>query len=279
MPADFSTSTKLKNPAKIHLAYAAWHEQSGNYQEARLEYLASFELLKEIVELVPTNREYEQKLVYTLQLLVEQFPTRLEYQRDLARTHFKRGEMLERDGMWDESCKEYALAREKQKKLLQQCPAEPQYQRELADTHYKLGKVLGGLPIRDEASGNANSGLNKPERVSKGLHGSDKKRDEARKEYVEAIEIQKKLVGRFSDVPERQQELADIQIDLGILLASQSHWQAARVEFVSAMNLKKTLAARFPNETAHQVDLASIYGHFGNAIRDAGKPAVGSSKT
>ena len=35
---EFSSSNKLKDPVKMHLAYGGWHEQSGNYQEARKSY-------------------------------------------------------------------------------------------------------------------------------------------------------------------------------------------------------------------------------------------------
>jgi tetratricopeptide (TPR) repeat protein len=35
---DFSTSNKLKDPVKVHLAYALWHEQEGNLVEARNSY-------------------------------------------------------------------------------------------------------------------------------------------------------------------------------------------------------------------------------------------------
>ena len=36
--ADFSSSKELKNPIKVHLAYALWHEQQGNLLEARNSY-------------------------------------------------------------------------------------------------------------------------------------------------------------------------------------------------------------------------------------------------
>ena len=36
--ADFSSSNELKNPVKVHLAYALWHEQQGNLLEARNSY-------------------------------------------------------------------------------------------------------------------------------------------------------------------------------------------------------------------------------------------------
>ena len=36
--ADFTTSNSLKNPVKVHLAYALWHEQEGNLVEARNSY-------------------------------------------------------------------------------------------------------------------------------------------------------------------------------------------------------------------------------------------------
>ncbi len=35
---DFSTGNKLKDPVKVHLAYALWHEQEGNQTEARISY-------------------------------------------------------------------------------------------------------------------------------------------------------------------------------------------------------------------------------------------------
>ncbi|MBS0201919.1 MAG: tetratricopeptide repeat protein [Planctomycetes bacterium] len=35
---DFSSSNKLKDPVKVHLAYALWHEQEGNLVEARNSY-------------------------------------------------------------------------------------------------------------------------------------------------------------------------------------------------------------------------------------------------
>ena len=40
---EFSTSNKLTNPTKIHLAYAAWHEQAGDFSEARESYLKVLE--------------------------------------------------------------------------------------------------------------------------------------------------------------------------------------------------------------------------------------------
>lgn len=36
--SDFSTSDKLRDPVKVHLAYALWHEQEGNLVEARNSY-------------------------------------------------------------------------------------------------------------------------------------------------------------------------------------------------------------------------------------------------
>lgn len=36
--AEFSSSNKLQNPVKVHLAYALWHEQEGNLVEARNSY-------------------------------------------------------------------------------------------------------------------------------------------------------------------------------------------------------------------------------------------------
>ncbi len=47
---DISTSKKLKNPSKIHLAYGAWHEQSGNLPEARKSYLKVLEKSPKDVE-------------------------------------------------------------------------------------------------------------------------------------------------------------------------------------------------------------------------------------
>ena len=41
--AEFSTSNKLKNPAKVHLAYGGWHEQAGELQEARKSYMKVLE--------------------------------------------------------------------------------------------------------------------------------------------------------------------------------------------------------------------------------------------
>jgi len=40
---DYSSGKKLKDPNKIHLAYAAWHEQTGNFPEARKSYLKVLE--------------------------------------------------------------------------------------------------------------------------------------------------------------------------------------------------------------------------------------------
>lgn len=36
--AEFSSNKELKNPVKVHLAYALWHEQQGNQVEARNSY-------------------------------------------------------------------------------------------------------------------------------------------------------------------------------------------------------------------------------------------------
>ncbi len=41
--SDFSTSNTLSNPTKLHLAYAAWHEQSGDFHEARDSYMKVLE--------------------------------------------------------------------------------------------------------------------------------------------------------------------------------------------------------------------------------------------
>ena len=38
--AEFSSNKELKNPVKVHLAYALWHEQQGNQVEARNSYNA-----------------------------------------------------------------------------------------------------------------------------------------------------------------------------------------------------------------------------------------------
>src|SRR4051812_41604416 len=37
--ADETPPQKPVNPLKVHLAYAAWHEQSGNYKEAHDSYM------------------------------------------------------------------------------------------------------------------------------------------------------------------------------------------------------------------------------------------------
>lgn len=62
---DFSNSKKLKNPVKMHLAYAGWHEQSGNYQEARESYLKVLKKNPKDLEanlgLARIDREYDRE--------------------------------------------------------------------------------------------------------------------------------------------------------------------------------------------------------------------------
>lgn len=150
--ADIPTPTKLRNPSKIHLAYAGWHEQNGNYAEARTEYFKVLEKnpkdleallgLARIDQMYDRVDECDQHLAKALKL----YPKEPKVFLAIGQAHAAR--------------KDWTVALENLRTAQKMAPFEPIYDFHLAVAEVGAGEVDAGLAHFIRTVGEADAHFN-----------------------------------------------------------------------------------------------------------------------
>lgn len=135
--ADTSFAKKVKHPDKIHLAYGAWHEQKGDYLEARKSYqkvldkkpkdLEANLALARIDEQFDRCEECDQRL----QKVLKDHPKDPRVLVAIAQTHVHREE-------WDQALEMMRVAQK-------MAPFDPMYDYHLAVVEARAGDVSSAL--------------------------------------------------------------------------------------------------------------------------------------
>lgn len=196
---DFTTSNKLKNPAKTRLAYAACHEETGNYLKAREAYL---EVLKKspkdteaLLGLARIDRIYGRHDDADAQL-----QKALKYHPKDPRIHLAIGLAHESNGELSEALQEMRTAHDIAR-------YEPIYEYHLAVVEARTGEIdqamehFGRSVGKAEAHFNVGHILNEQGRTS-----------EAEKHFKQALRLKPHLKQAATELAELQSgEVEDIQ--------------------------------------------------------------------
>lgn len=150
--ADFSANKELKNPIKVHLAYALWHEQQGNQVEARNSYTKVLEKnSKNIDALLGLAR-----LDIQLSRLTDA-DARLQKAQKIAP---KSAEVLAVIGQFHAVQKDWPRALEQLRAARVLSPFEPTYAFQLAVVQARSGDFDSALTSFTEAVGPAEAQYN-----------------------------------------------------------------------------------------------------------------------
>jgi serine/threonine protein kinase len=238
-------------------------------------------LLKDLgrTQLAVTNFERARDLQ---QKLAERYPAFPAYQQELAGTHENLGIVHAMRHSFGEARTAYERSREIREELRQRFPATPEYRRDLAFSHYNLALLLEATGRRHEARTDFESALGLRAKLAETFPAVPSYRyyealthnslgrllanfsgrptadecEHARAEFLQAINLQQKLVQEFPLVPRYQQGLADARQNLGLLLKQLEKWDEARQQYEQARLVYERLAAQFPTSPDYQRDLA-----------------------
>ena len=150
--AEFTSSNKLKNPAKLHLAYGGWHEQAGDYQEARQSYQKVLEKnpkdLEAILGLARIDQVYER-----YDECNEHLETARKYHPKDPRVFVAKGRMHAARGEW-------SLAVEEMRTAQKLAPFDPIYDYHLAEAEARSGDYTAALDHFTRSVGPAEAHFN-----------------------------------------------------------------------------------------------------------------------
>ena len=96
------------------------------------------------------------------------------------------------------------------------------------------------------------------------------RRDEAREEFQEALDLQKKLVDDFPDKPDYRHDLATTYNNMGNLFKDRGQGEEARTAYVAARDLLTKLVTQFPADPEYQLRLAGTRINLGNLLVELG---------
>jgi tetratricopeptide (TPR) repeat protein len=150
--ANFSNSKKLKNPAKIHLAYAGWHEQTGNHQEARRSY-------QKVLEKSPKDVE----ALLGLARIDQMYDRDEECDQNLEKAlkyHPKDPKVFVAIGQVHSARNEWPMAVEKMKAAQKLAPFDPIYEYHLAVAEAHVGEMKSALEHFTRSVGQAEAHYN-----------------------------------------------------------------------------------------------------------------------
>ncbi len=192
-------------------------------------------------------------------LLARENPSVPIFREALANTHQRMGSLLGAIGASEEARQHYRMSGDMFKALIKDDPNQPTYQRQLAGIHMNNAVLLREV-WHDLAYSEANSGRPVVSRA---------RWEEATAEYQLALELQKKLAGRFPDDTEYQAFLAKTQHNFaGHLMLVPGRIEQAQTEFESARDAQTKLAERFPNSPEYTLDLATTHSGLGKFFSD-----------
>jgi tetratricopeptide (TPR) repeat protein len=232
------------------LAYVARKENARAEQNLHLAQNAVDAMLSSagskqarVAEDVPEMEEFRRELLEKARafysIFVKQKPKSEEIRMEMARSHFRLGDidrLLEKSG---DAIEEYQQAIAQFKSLAADYPHEPLYRQSLANTFNWLGETLR---VRTET------------------------RPQAEAAYNNALSLQQVLARESPENQQYERELARTHYNRGILRYFLGHLDGSEADFREAIRLLQPLAAKEPDSPAAQ-ELARAYNDLGNLLR------------
>ena len=150
--ADFSSNKELKNPIKVHLAYALWHEQQGNQVEARNSYAKVLEKNSKNIDALLGLARLDMQLGR-----MTDADTRLQKAQKIAP---KNPQVVAAVGQFHALQKDWPRALEQMRAARVLSPFEPTYAFQLAVVQARSGDFDSALTSFTEAVGPAEAQYN-----------------------------------------------------------------------------------------------------------------------
>lgn len=232
------------------LAYVARRENARAERNLQLAQSAVDEMLSSagrqqarVAEDVPQMEEFRKELLdkarsfYTI--FTTQKPDNEKLRHEMARAHFRLGDIYRLLQEPSTAVKEYTEASTEFENLLRDYPKNTDYGQALAGSYNWLGETLRTLPDA---------------------------RVEADKAYGSALRLQEALVRDHPGNTQYPRELARTHYNRGILRYSTGSPSESESDFRAAIELLRPLAEKEPNSAATQ-ELARAYNNLGNLLR------------
>jgi len=285
------------------LAYLARKENARAEENLKLAQNAVDEMLSSagskqarVAEDVPEMEEFRRELLgkarsfYTI--FVSQKPHSEEIRGEMARAHFRLGDIYRLLENSDDAKREYTLAISGFQGLAKDYPQEPQYRQALANTYNWLGETLR---VRTATQFEAEAAYDNALRIQQSLLRDARentpvypqyRRELARSYYnrgilrfytarlgdsesdfEEAIKLLKPLAAADPGSPSAQ-ELSRAYNDLGTLLRRQDRLPEAIVFYEQAVRIHGELTKRKPDNREYKQELAVFYNNLALLLLD-----------
>ena len=232
------------------LAYVARTENARAERNLQLAGNAVDEMLSSagrqqarVAEDVPQMEEFRRELLdkarnfYTI--FTTQKPDSEQLRHEMARAHYRLGDIYRLLQQSGEAVKEYTEAATQFEGLTRDYPGNVAYRGALAGVHNWLGETLRTLP---------------------------ETRADADTAYANALRLQQEIVREYPGNTEYPRELARTHYNRGILRYSTGSFNESEADFRAAIQLLKPLAEKEPDSAAAQ-ELARASNNLGNLLR------------
>ena len=232
------------------LAYVAQRENARAERNLQLAQNAVDEMLSSagrqqarVAEDLPEMEQFRKELLDKAKsfyvIFTTQEPENERLRQEMARAHFRLGDIYRLSQEPGEAVKEYKEATAQFQQLAKDYPANLEYRQSLANANNWLGETLRTQP---------NAAV------------------EADQAYANALDLQQALVQSRPDDAQYQRELARSHYNRGILRYSVGNIKESEQDFRSAIQLLQPLEAKSPNSAASQ-ELARAYNNLATLLR------------
>jgi tetratricopeptide (TPR) repeat protein/energy-coupling factor transporter ATP-binding protein EcfA2 len=209
----------------------------------------------DVPEIQAFRKELLDKAAVFYRQLARQNATSAEFLAEEARAHARLGDISRLMGKDEDAAREYSVAIDRFAQLAKANPGEPEYRATLAYAHTWLGETIRGALDRGATFGHYT-------------------REDAEKEYTEAIELQEALHKEAPGEATYQQQLARTHYNRGINRYSSGNADGAKAEFLQAIALLEPLAQTQTDLTQElrrepEQDLARVYNNYANVLARA----------
>ena len=234
-------------------------------------------LLKSLDRLDEAKQSLEES-VDLRQELVEEFVGPPEFQRDLANALHDLATVFARRPEQRATAREmYERALAWQEKLANAHPDQPDYRRDQARTLNDLGNLLWTVKFPITSLSFDTSRTGSPDtniRWTAKMSSADKAQlKAAEKPFLQAIQLEEKLVENYPDVPTYRRDLAQTWNNLGGCLYSAGRYAEATKTYRESLELTRRLANDFPKVPIYRQGLAATYGNLGTSLEDLARSA------
>jgi tetratricopeptide (TPR) repeat protein len=232
------------------LAYVARSENARAERNLQLAGNAVDEMLSSagrqqarVAEDLPQMEEFRRELLdkarnfYTI--FTTQQPDSEQLRHEMARAHFRLGDIYRLLQQPGQAAKEYTEAATQFESLAKDYPRTAEYRRALAGTYNWLGETLRTVP---DTRANADAA------------------------YANALRLQQEIVREYPGNTEYPRELARTYYNRGILRYSTGSLDDSETDFRAAIQLLRPLTEKEPDSSASQ-ELARASNNLGNLLR------------